>query len=259
MESVDFSKINSLLDDLISGSKEHIFREFNVPMKPDYWFKSNIGIIKVGKIKDISSEGSLKLKVNIDSHAYLSYNDAKINFNTLPQFNCDISAGKKYRVKFDANCDENLNVTLYIIGYDNDKKIQHNILNVNEEIEIKFDKKCKRYRIALRFSGAGNIEIKSIKFNPIKVEIDTTDYRKIALQKREEKVELAKKLFDAYQKEEYMLGSITKTIKEKEKIDLVKGKKILKLREEKVSTSERLLDAYQKEEYLLKSINNRKK
>lgn len=78
--------------------------------------------------------------------------------------------------------------------------------------------------------------------------------KKTTVKLRQDKVEFIKKLIEAYQKEEYMLGNIKKTIDDKDSTRELLGKVILSLRNDKINLANKLLEAYQKEEYLLNKI-----
>ncbi|MGL5354850.1 MAG: CgeB family protein, partial [Clostridium sp.] len=173
--SVNLKSLNYILDELIAESKEYVFREVNIPLENNYWFKSNLGMVKSGKIKTVDSEKTLKLSVDIEKHAYLSYMDNGINFTSIPKFDCDILPGKMYKISFMGKCDKELNVRLYVISYSKEKKIQQTILEINKETEFEFDKNCVKYRIAMRFSGKGNVEVNSINFKPIEISLKNKD------------------------------------------------------------------------------------
>lgn len=73
---------------------------------------------------------------------------------------------------------------------------------------------------------------------------------------REDKVSLANKLIDSYQKEEYFLKKIINNLNKEETIKQNYLKELIVLRKEKIELSKVLLNSYQKEEYLLNSYSN---
>ncbi|MDB1921591.1 hypothetical protein PMY56_16580 [Clostridium tertium] len=72
---------------------------------------------------------------------------------------------------------------------------------------------------------------------------------------REDKINLANKLINSYQKEEYFLKTISNNLNKEERIKKNHLKELMELRKEKIELSKVLLNSYQKEEYLLNSYD----
>lgn len=170
----NIQKIEEVLEGLMNDIEEYAFKEIEFVNTKENWLNSNKGAIKSKKIV-VNDEKILDIFVNTDKQMYLSYNESKIKFSSPPECDLNILSNKKYSVILDAKVKGELNVTLYIIGYNNDKKVKQFIIGTNKTSEIEFDSNCNKYRVALRLIGEGELILNKVTFKPIKNDIKNKD------------------------------------------------------------------------------------
>ncbi|MCM1989296.1 CgeB family protein [Oceanirhabdus seepicola] len=95
---------------------------------------------------------------------YLSYLEANTNFNKLPsKKKLKVDTNCKYKIQFVGEKFKNINVSLAVIFYSENKKISIEFININKEKIIIPNKKSKYIRFGIRIKGSGKCFLKEIR------------------------------------------------------------------------------------------------
>src|SRR5699024_6007785 len=111
-------------------------------------------------------EAVIHVNPNERKHIYISYKENNNRYSTLPHLNIlkDIDLTSNILVEFNILKDDTLEFIPMLIEYDEDKKIGQKVLNIYNPEVINLKPEVKNVRLALRFSGYGELKIKSLNF-----------------------------------------------------------------------------------------------
>ncbi|MFS0674939.1 glycosyltransferase [Ornithinibacillus sp. 179-J 7C1 HS] len=116
-------------------------------------------------IKHISFGNNMKLEADFGKNdfKYLSYMEKNVDFSRSPLSNeSNISPNYNFEIKFNGKKQDTIRVELFIVFYSKGKKEQIETLLLNEKRHVKLKSSIDKYRIAIKFSGVGKVEINDI-------------------------------------------------------------------------------------------------
>ena len=126
----------------------------------DNWYSNSDNLITMNYDKDLYIS-NLENRVK-----YISLFEKNISFNFLPKRKIEILSGEKLKIFFEA-IDSSCNLSLVLIEYTEDKKINTSFFSPNQEEVITLNFATKFIRLALRCNSKGWALIKKVSIERI--------------------------------------------------------------------------------------------
>lgn len=129
----------------------------------DWWYINNPHIHAVNNGNEIAVE------IPQNKHLYISYFEKNNDFSIYPSRPIYIEDELDY--SFTGTVTNELNATLYLIGYKNKHKAGLHKLNINESGRLKLEQdNYDCFRIAIKISGNGSFSLKGIEIGALKID-----------------------------------------------------------------------------------------
>ncbi|MGG0237409.1 CgeB family protein [Bacillus rhizoplanae] len=145
----------SIEDVLLWDSAENSKTNFNL-INGKNWY-----IPKGSDIVYRKSSADFYIDLEEDHHLYLSYNEGNMNFAAAPKNPIPIRA-KSLAVAFEGSKDSDVDVKLFLIFYEDDKRVRVEQINLNDKKLIHISENMNAMRLAIRVSGRGAFTIENI-------------------------------------------------------------------------------------------------
>ncbi|MEH7321203.1 glycosyltransferase, partial [Priestia megaterium] len=170
INSIIFTEVNNNIkprpiNDINPNKNEALWETFLTSSEilngPWYWQKNNY-INNLIYSKEVLNVSALFPK---NESQYVSYGEQNIEFSHRPLiFNKEIDPTYRYEISFKGQKSHKSIVYLFLIFYsDDEKKEQIETFSLNENRSIRILENVKFFRIALKISGEGSIQIDEIK------------------------------------------------------------------------------------------------
>lgn len=183
LKSKDFQNTNYY-------NKDEFVNEFNI----EQYKEKEILNIRINKNEWYNNKEEIKITPQkivckrLERPQYISYIEKNCKFTLPPKNNIiKINNTNQYTVKFNAKGEILHNISLYIITYDDTKKIGMEQIKPNEKKQISISKDVKSIRLAIKFNDVSIVDLEHteiVLLEKKKLEfLDFKSYRKLGFDK----------------------------------------------------------------------------